>query len=66
MDGWQFLDEFIKLPIKKEISIFIITSSIDPADIEMAEKYSPVKNYIIKPLTAQKLDALCIIIGEIN
>jgi hypothetical protein len=32
----------------------------------MAEKYSPVKNYIIKPLTAQKLDALCIIIGEIN
>jgi CheY-like chemotaxis protein len=37
MDGWQFLDEFILLA-QKEISIFIMTSSIDPADIEMAKK----------------------------
>jgi CheY-like chemotaxis protein len=37
MDGWQFLDEFILLALK-EISIFIMTSSIDPADIEMAKK----------------------------
>lgn len=66
MDGWQFLDEYLKLPIKKEISIFIISSSIDPFDIEMAKKYSPVKDYIIKPITAKKLDALCIIIGKIN
>jgi CheY-like chemotaxis protein len=66
MDGWQFLDEFVLLPIKKEISIFIITSSIDPIDIEMAKKYSVVKDYIMKPITAQKLNALCVIIGEIN
>ncbi|MFE3867928.1 response regulator [Flavobacterium sp. LS2P90] len=66
MDGWQFLDEFIKLPIKKEISIFIITSSIDPFDIEMSKKYSAVKDYIIKPITVKKLDALCIIIGNLN
>lgn len=66
MDGWQFLDEFIKIPIKKEISIFIITSSIDPSDVEMAKKYSAVKDYIVKPITVQKLNALCVIIGTIN
>ncbi|MFV8375549.1 response regulator [Flavobacterium sp. LB1P62] len=66
MDGWQFLDEFIQIPIKKEISIFIITSSIDPIDIEMAKKYSVVKDYIMKPITTEKLNTLCILIGEIN
>lgn len=58
MDGWQFLDEFILLPIEKKISIFIMTSSIDPTDIEMAKKYDVVKDYIEKPITAQKLDAI--------
>jgi CheY-like chemotaxis protein len=55
LDGWQFLDEFGQLPIKKEISIFIVTSSIDPSDIDMVKKYAIVKNYIMKPITAQKL-----------
>ncbi|PRZ23996.1 response regulator [Flavobacterium granuli] len=55
MDGWQFLDEFILFPIKKEISIFIVTSSIDPVDIEMAKKHTFLKGYIMKPITAEKL-----------
>ncbi|RKS92389.1 response regulator receiver domain-containing protein [Flavobacterium limicola] len=66
MDGWQFLDEFILLSLKKEISIFIMTSSIDPADIEMAKKYNVVKHYIMKPITAEKLNELCLLIGDIN
>ena len=66
MDGWQFLDEFIQLQIKKEIVIFIMTSSIDPADIEMAKKYTVVKEYIMKPVTAEKLNTLCQIIGTIK
>lgn len=66
MDGWQFLDEFILLPIKKEISVFIVTSSIDPADIEMSKKYDVVKNYIKKPITAEKLEAASILICAKN
>lgn len=58
MDGWQFMDEFIKLSLKKEISIFIVTSSIDPADIKMAEKNHYLKDYIMKPITAEKLKAM--------
>lgn len=66
MDGWQFLDEFMLLPIKKEISIFIMTSSIDPVDIEMAKKYKIVKDYVEKPITSKKLDLLSNLIGKTN
>lgn len=66
MDGWQFLDEFNHLALKKEIPIFINTSSIDPADIEMAKNYNAVKNYIMKPITAEKLTAICKLIESIN
>jgi len=66
MDGWQFLDEFISLPLTKEINVFIMTSSIDPADIEMASEYKVVKEYIMKPITTQKLDVLCKLIGDLN
>lgn len=58
LDGWQFLDEFIHLPLQKEIPIFIVTSSIDPADKEMAKKYAMVKSYIVKPINAEKLKAI--------
>lgn len=63
LDGWQFLDEFVKLPIKKEIAIFIVTSSIDPSDIEMVKKYDIVKSYIMKPITAQKLEEATLLIA---
>ena len=66
MDGWQFLDEFVLLPIKKEISVFIMTSSIDPVDIEMAKKYKIVKDYVEKPITSKKLDLLSNLIGKTN
>jgi CheY-like chemotaxis protein len=63
MDGWQFLDEFNELPFQKEISIFIMTSSIDPADIEMVKNYKMVKSYIMKPINAEKLKAASLLIG---
>jgi CheY-like chemotaxis protein len=66
MDGWQFLDEFIFLPIKKEISIFVITSSIDPVDIEMATKYKVLKSYIEKPINAEKLKFMSTLIELIT
>jgi CheY-like chemotaxis protein len=63
LDGWQFLDEIRLLPIQKEISIFIVTSSIGPSDIEMIKKYDIVKNYIMKPITAKKLEDAIKLIG---
>lgn len=66
LDGWQFLDAFMLLPIKKEIAIFIVTSSIDQSDIEMVKNYNVVKDYIMKPLTSEKLKAASNMIEQIN
>lgn len=59
-DGWQFLDEFIKIPNKRTITIYIITSSIDPADVEKAKSYDLVSNYIVKPITMVELKNLLV------
>lgn len=40
MDGWQFLKEFEKMSLKKKISIFLVTSSIDPNDARKAETFN--------------------------
>jgi CheY-like chemotaxis protein len=57
MDGWQFLDEFTKLApkIDKKIIIYICSSSISPSDVLLAKKSNLVSDYIIKPVTKEKL-----------
>lgn len=48
MDGWQFLEEFIKLPIQKKVRINIVTSSIDPADHEKWLYYKLITEHPIE------------------
>lgn len=55
MDGWQFLDEFTQIKPAKKITIYIVSSSIDPEDVERAKTYEDVHNYIIKPVTEKSL-----------
>ncbi|WP_338815677.1 response regulator (plasmid) [Bernardetia sp. Wsw4-3y2] len=57
MDGWQFLEEFMT-PNTQKIIIYIVSSSIDPADLNKAKQYSLVTNYIVKPITPDKLKGL--------
>ncbi len=57
LDGWQFLDEFIKVPVPKKITVYIVSSSVDPKDVLRAKSYSIVNNYIIKPISMKKLIA---------
>jgi len=60
MDGFQFLDEFEKLSYgtKKKCSIVMLTSSINPQDVNKSKKYSYVKKYINKPLSQENLKKL--------
>ena len=58
MDGWEFLDEFVKIPCEKEITIYIVTSSIDPMDMDRAKDYDNISNYLIKPISAQRLQEI--------
>ncbi|AVR46117.1 response regulator [Christiangramia fulva] len=55
MDGWEFLDEFIKIPIHNQITIFITTGSTDPIDIAKAKTYTQVSNYMVKPISIKSL-----------
>jgi len=66
MDGWQFLEEYKNLPIKKDISIFIITSSIDPIDLETSKKFPIIRSYIQKPITSEKLKFMTRLIEQQN
>jgi len=60
MDGFQFLDEFEKLAegTKDRCSIVMLTSSINPQDVNKSKKYSYVKKYINKPLSQENLEKL--------
>lgn len=60
MDGFQFLDEFDKLSdiTKGKCKIIMLTSSINPQDVNRSKKYDYVKKYINKPLTQENLQKL--------
>lgn len=53
LDGWGFLEEFILLQpsIGKRITIYVVSTSISPFDLERAKNVSGVSDFIIKPIT---------------
>ena len=60
MDGFQFLDEFEKLQeaTKSRCKIVMLTSSINPQDVNKSKEYAYVKKYINKPLSQENLEKL--------
>lgn len=54
-DGWQFLDEFTQMSIPQNVTIYIVTSSIDPEDLKKAKTYEIVSNYLVKPIRIDDL-----------
>lgn len=57
MNGFEFMEEYIKLKPKvgKLITIYMVSSSIDPTDIERAKSISELTDYIIKPIEESML-----------
>ena len=57
MDGWEFLSEYSRLrpKIKKDIALFIVSSSISPQEVERSKSYSAVSDFLIKPLERGKI-----------
>ena len=60
MDGWDFLDAYIPLKprIGKKIVIYIVSSSIDIRDMDKARGYGLVSDFIIKPVTYNRLTSI--------
>ncbi len=59
-DGWDFLEEYEKLPreITGRCLLYLLSSSINPPDIQKAGNYRTVKAYLTKPLTPQDLEQI--------
>lgn len=62
MDGFQFLDEFEKMPesVTSKCKVIMLSSSISPRDIDRAASRKHVKKYLNKPLNSRYLEAIVI------
>lgn len=60
MDGFQFLDQYATLPdgLRKQCGIFMLTSSIDPADLNRAEKNPYILSFLEKPLSEEQITTI--------
>jgi CheY-like chemotaxis protein len=60
VDGWMFMEDYVSLKdrINKNIRIYMVSSSIDPKDIERAKSISDIREYITKPISRQKFAEL--------
>ena len=54
MSGFEFLDLYIKNGLNLlPIVVYILSSSLDPYDIEISNSYAVIKEFISKPLEAE-------------
>jgi CheY-like chemotaxis protein len=62
MNGWEFLDEYSRLPAaqKAKITVIMLKNALNPSDREHAETYREVVEYLHKPLILHKLQELVI------
>ncbi|MCK0133064.1 response regulator [Arenibacter sp. S6351L] len=60
MDGWEFLNEYksLQTEIKKDINIYLLTSSNNPNDIAMAKEISELSGYLVKPISKEGIKNL--------
>ena len=61
MDGWEFLDHFSKEEYTsafKNTKVIVLSSTIDPNDIEKSKTYSMVLDFLSKPITKEIVENL--------
>lgn len=60
MDGWDFLDELLRIEknFQKEATIYVASSSIAFEDKIKAKNYTCVKDFLSKPINLEKLKAI--------
>jgi len=60
MDGWEFLGEFIKIKnnFDKKITLYVVSSSIDPRDLGRAKSFNLVTDYLIKPIELKRFEQI--------
>lgn len=62
MDGFEFLLEFENLSafVRNKCKVVVVSSSVDPLDYERALSNKYVRNFCVKPLLREQLEALLV------
>jgi CheY-like chemotaxis protein len=58
MDGWGFLEKYMSSDICSDVKIYIVSSSVNPVDVEKAKAIPKVADYLVKPFTKEKFLSL--------
>ncbi len=60
MNGWEFLEEYEKLPIQQKANIVIVmvTTSLNPDDRKKAENLKDIKAFANKPFTLERFQEI--------
>ena len=58
MDGWQFIEEYEQLPIE-HAKVYILSTSLNPIDINKSEENATVLGFKQKPLSKHILEDIC-------
>ena len=61
MDGWEFLEQFratLYTEHYKTAKVILLSSSIDPNDIERSKEFPMVATFLPKPLTKEMLQTI--------
>ena len=60
MDGWTFLKHLnrLKKNMHRKIIVYVLSSSVDPVDINKSKRYTFVKDYLFKPISYEKLEKI--------
>jgi CheY-like chemotaxis protein len=57
VSGWQFLEQLAALG-ETDTSVYMLASSTDQEHINRAKNVASVKDYIVKPITVERLRAI--------
>ncbi|WP_194851744.1 response regulator [Nonlabens antarcticus] len=66
LDGWQFLDEFVHVADRTSITLYMVSSSIDPRDKEKSKLYKDINDFIIKPVSVKSLQNIMMVNSSEN
>lgn len=57
MNGWEFLEAYnaVKTELDKQISIYMVSSSVDEKDKMKSRSFDTVKDFIVKPIDKEMM-----------
>jgi len=55
LNGWEFIEAYEKMNVRKAVDMYMLSSSVYENDIEKAKTYKVVKGFISKPLSIDRL-----------